>query len=219
MNSWRRRIRTRLWSLLGPLVLVLATNATAQDQPEQRQALFGWDDRQVLRMTIGFRDIVDDAVRANLTGGLPTTIVAQAYLLREAGGEPIAAAFRACRVTFDLWDEVYRIELAQSGASDSVAASPTLEGVLRRCAEVERLALAHKSVLLGKGRLYVALLVEVNPVSQEMLERIRRWVSRSTAGGVSAPGDALFGSFVGLFVTRIGTADRQLRLRTQVMVP
>ena len=30
-------------------------------------------------------------------------------------------------------------------------------------------------------------------------------------------GDALFGSFVGLFVTRIGSADRQLTFRTQTI--
>jgi hypothetical protein len=57
--------------------------------------------------------------------------------------------------------------------------------------------------------------VEVNPVSPDMLERIKRWVSRPSGNSTAAPGDALFGSFVGLFVTRIGVADRQLAFRTQ----
>lgn len=208
-------------SVLLALPLVAASAlAQAQPKPEMRSATFVWDDRHLLRVTVGYRDIVDDSVASNLAGGLPTTIVTQAFLFPEAGGRPLAAAYRSCRVTYDLWDEVYRIEISQSGSADSVAASPTLEGVLRRCAEADRMPIAYRALVQGKGPLYVGILVEVNPVSGELLDRIRRWVSRSTTTtGTPAPGDALFGSFVGLFVTRIGSADRELRFRTQLVQP
>jgi hypothetical protein len=52
-----------------------------------------------------------------------------------------------------------------------------------------------------------------------MLEQMRRWVMRPTGSTGIAPSDALFGSFVGLFVRQIGTSDRTLRFRTQVIVP
>jgi hypothetical protein len=100
--------------------------------------------------------------------------------------------------------------------NDVSTASPTLEGVLRRCAEAEKLAVIGRSVLPSGTNYYLAGAVEVNPVSPDMLERIKRWVSRPSSGtSTIAPGDALFGSFVGLFVTRIGVADRQLAFRTQ----
>lgn len=207
------------FAAVGLLLFAAPASGQAQAQPQLRSASFVWDEKHTLRVTVGYRDIVDESVMANLAGGLPTTIVTQAFLFTEAGGRPISAAYRSCRVTYDLWDEVYRIEISQSGLTDSEAASPTIEGVLRRCAEADRMPLGTRALVLGKGPLYVAMLVEVNPVSGELLERIRRWVSRSTATGTPAPGDALFGSFVGLFVTRIGSADRELRFRTQLVQP
>jgi hypothetical protein len=187
----------------------------ADDELPVRQASLAFDEKLTLRVTIGYRDVVDAATVAKLMGGLPTTIVMRAYAFRESGGAPLAAAFKTCRVIFDLWDEVYRIEISQSGGSDVVTASPTLEGVLRRCAEADRLAVIGRNVLPASTNYYLAGIVEVNPVSPDMLERIKRWVSRPSGTSTSAPGDALFGSFVGLFVARIGVADRQLAFRTQ----
>jgi hypothetical protein len=209
------------WRRQAPRALALAllalspTTAHADEELPIRQAALAFDEKQTLRVSVGYRDVVDAATVAKLMGGLPTTIVMRAYVFRETGGAPLAAAFKTCRVIFDLWDEVYRIEIAQSGVGDVVTASPTLEGVLRRCAEADRLAVIGRSVLPANAGYYLAGVVEVNPVSPEMLERIKRWVSRPSGTSTSAPGDALFGSFVGLFVARIGVADRQVAFRTQ----
>jgi hypothetical protein len=194
----------------------VAQDAPAQDTPPTRQATLAFDDKQLLRVSMGYRDIVDPATAEKLMGGLPTTISMRAYLFRESGGPWIAATFKQCRVIFDLWDEVYRIEISQSGSPDVVTASPTLEGVLRRCAESDRLAVTTRSLLPVGAKYYLGCVVEVNPVSTEMLDRIKRWVSRPSNASTTAPGDALFGSVVGLFsATRIGRADREITFRTQ----
>jgi hypothetical protein len=211
-----------LWRRAGQgFALLLALTAPAvwaradDDRPAVRQAALALDDHYMLRMTVSYRDVVDNDTASKLAGGLPTTIVLRAYVFRNSGRTPLAATYKSCRVTFDLWDEVYRIELAQSGEPDTNVASPTLDGVLRRCAETDRLAMVARSALPPSATYYVACVVEVNPVSPEMLDRIKRWVSRPLGTGATAPGDALFGSFVGLFVARIGSADRQISFRTQ----
>jgi len=211
VRRWGQRARVLLFALL----VFAPTTVHANDELPVRQASLAFDEKQTLRVTIGYRDVVDAGTVAKLMGGLPTTIVMRAYAFRESGGAPLAAAFKTCRVIFDLWDEVYRIEISQSGGSDVVTASPTLEGVLRRCAEADRLAVIGRNALPASTNYYLAGIVEVNPVSPDMLERIKRWVSRPSGTSTSAPGDALFGSFVGLFVARIGVADRQLAFRTQ----
>jgi hypothetical protein len=196
-----------------------AAAASAEDPAPIRPAQLTWDDKQMLRVSVAYRDVVDGAAAAKLMGGLPTTIVMRAYVFHESGGAALAATFKACRVIFDLWDEVYRIEIAQTGTSDVVTASPTLEGVLRRCAEADRLGVVTRALLPPSASYYLGGIVEINPVSPEMLERIKRWVSRPSGTSTTAPGDALFGSFVGLFVARIGTADRQLTFRTPPFTP
>jgi hypothetical protein len=199
-------------------VLTIATvpkELGAQETPPVRQAAFGLDEKQMLRVSFGFRDVVDRATRDKLKGGLPTTIVMSAYVFREGGGPGLAATFLSCRVIYDLWNEVYNIEIAQPGAPKEEKIAGTIEGVYRHCTESDRLLVAPRSVLSPPGTYYLGAIVEVNPVSPEMLDRIKRWVSRPTDPTAAAPGDALFGSFVGLFTVRPGRADRQISFRTQ----
>jgi hypothetical protein len=59
--------------------------------------------------------------------------------------------------------------------------------------------------------------VDVNPVSQEIVDQMRRWMSRPTGSTGIGPSDALFGSFVQLFVRQIATSDATLTFRTQIV--
>ena len=61
--------------------------------------------------------------------------------------------------------------------------------------------------------------MQVNPVSAEVLQRIKRWVSRPSGTSTAAPGDALFSTFTGLFLQRIGNAERELNFTTKSATP
>jgi hypothetical protein len=175
-------------------------------------------DKKVVELSVGFRDVVDAEISKKLMSGLPTVIAVRAYLFRDGGGDPIALAARSCRVVYDLWDEVFRIQLAQPGGQSSTVAV-NVEGVLRNCAEARKVALVDRGLLRDGVHYFVAVLVEVNPLSAEMLDRIKRWVTRPAGSTAIGPGDSLFGSFVGLFVTRIESADRKIAFRTQAFLP
>jgi hypothetical protein len=151
-----------------------------------------------------------------LQSGLPTVIVMRAYLYPDGTNTAVAGTVKSCRIVFDVWDEIYRLQVSQPGGETNVVA-PNLEGVLRRCAEATDLPVADRTTLQPDSSYFLAAMVEVNPISKEMMDRIRRWVSRPP-GTSASPGDSLFGSFVGLFVARIGQAERTLSFRTQSMV-
>lgn len=183
----------------------------------RRQANFAWD-KSLLRASFSYRDAVDARLTEKLSSGLPTTIAMRAYVVREGESQPIALAVRTCRIVYDLWDEVYRIHRVSSEGERDLAVI-NVEGVLRQCAEARDLPVAAR-VLLRPGKShFLAVIVDVNPVSPQMLEQMRRWVARPTGSTGIGPSDALFGSFVGLFVRSIGTSDRTLRFRTQPLVP
>lgn len=169
-------------------------------------------------LSVAFRDVVDAGIEKKLASGLPTVIVMRAWLFRESGGDPVALTAKTCRIVYDLWDEVFRLQITQPGGQvDTVAVN--LEGVLRRCGEAKKLRLVERSSLDESTRYFAAALVEVNPIGQEALDRIKRWVTRPTGSTSIGPGDALLGSFVGLFVARIDDADRKLAFRTQAFSP
>jgi hypothetical protein len=182
-----------------------------------RVAQIALDDRTVT-LTVGFRDVVDAEISRKLQSGLPTVLTMRGYMFSEAGGDPIALTAKSCRIVYDLWDEVFHIQLTQPGGQTS-AVAVNVEGVLRNCGEVKKIPLAARALMSDEGRYFVAVLVEVNPVSPEMLDRIKKWVTRPAGGSAIGPGDSLFGSFVGLFVAKVGDADKKLAFRTQAFSP
>lgn len=178
-----------------------------------RGATFSWE-KTLFRGTFSYRDLVDKAAIDKLSSGLPTVLATRVYVFREGDKTPVALAVRSCRVVYDLWDEVYRIRVSSVGPDREVA-SLNLEGVLRQCAEAKDFALADRAVLPTGATYFLGVIAEVNPIAPEMAEQMRRWVSRPAGATGISPGDALFGSFVSLFVQKLDRAERVLRFRSQ----
>jgi hypothetical protein len=218
-----KALRSLLFSLMvGASAVVTTADARAEDPPKQeelprRKVNFAWDKTEksgtLLRASFSFRDVIDKTMSEKLASGLPTVIAMRAYVLREGDANPVALAVRTCRVVYDLWDEVYRLKISGPGGERDTAAL-NLDGVLRQCAEARDLPVAERSLLTAGKPHFLGVIVEVNPVSPQMLEQMRKWVSRPAGSTGIGPTDALFGSFVGLFVKQMGTADRTLRFRS-----
>ncbi len=210
--------------------LGVATDARAQQAPAgqaqqlgnpaalpPRQANFAWD-KDLLRASFSFRDVADHDIATKLSSGLPSVLVMRAYVFEDGRAEPIALAARTCSVVYDLWDEVYRLKITDPAGERNAAAINT-EGVIRRCAEAQDFPIVTRALLRRGKSHFLGVIAEVNPISTTMLQQLRQWISRPTGATGLTAGDALFGSFVGLFVRQIGTADRTLLFRTQAFVP
>jgi hypothetical protein len=182
-----------------------------------RQANYAWDS-DLLRASFSYRDVLGDpGLVKKLSSGLPMVIAMRAYVYRQGEDVPVALATRVCRVVYDLWDEVYRVHVSEPEHERDQAA--VLDGVLRLCTEARDLAVVRRALLAPGQACFLGVVVDVNPVSPEMVEQMRRWMSRPTGSTGIAPGDSLFGSFVQLFVRQIATSDKTLTFRTQNLVP
>jgi hypothetical protein len=210
-----------LRALLFAVVALGTSFAHAQAEPPvaQRDAILEWDtDRSLLYLDMSFRDVVDANIRTKLSRGLPTTIVLAATIQRAGSNEPVSSTAQTCRVTWHVWEEAYHVEIIRPGSSQ-VRWTTTLEGVLRRCAETRRL-LAGDGLQVPRGvALYAKGSIQINPVSPEVLQKLKRWVMRPSSTGTAAPGDALFSTFAGLFLQRIGDAEREQRFQTRSQIP
>lgn len=205
------------WLVVAPAEAQSAPPApTAPRKLPTRAAKFesyrGW-----VAMTVAWRDVIDRRIRGKLLSGLPTMIVTRGYVFPQGSPQPVALSVQSCRIVFDLWDEVFRIDLRQGGRRRRTVAV-NVEGVMRRCTESRRLPIVRVSALPA-DRYFVGVLVEVNPISRQMLARIKRWVALPKGAGAVGPGDSLFGSFVGLFVTNVPAADQTLSFRTPTFAP
>jgi hypothetical protein len=141
----------------------------------------------------------------------------RAYVYRQGEDVPLALATRVCRVVYDLWDEVFRVRVSEAERERDQAA--VLDGVLRLCTEARDLPVVRRAALTAAQPYFLGVVVDVNPVSAEVVEQMRRWMSRPTGSTEIGPADALFGNFVQLFVRQIATSDKTLTFRTQSLVP
>lgn len=223
-----RRSRRGRFSRIGFLLVALALcvapfgRATAEAQEARpdsvREATFEWDtDLGVLFFSIGFREVIDARIQEKLRRGLPTTIVLTATVFRTPG-EPLSTTAQTCKVTWHVWEEAYRVEVMRPG-SNQVRWTTTIEGVLRRCAEVRRLLAGDQTQIPLNTALFASGKIQVNPISPEVLKKIQRWVMRPASTGTAAPGDALFSTFTGLFLQRIGDAEREIKFITRAAAP
>ena len=217
-----RPIRGRLFAWLALLGALLAP-ATATAQTEvvlvQREVELSWDtDRSLLYLDMGFRDVLDAGIQSKLSRGLPTTIVLAATVQRAGSNEPLSTTTQTCRITWHVWEEAYYVEIVRPGSSQA-RWTPTLEGVFRRCAEAHRLLAGDASQIPQNVPLFARGSIQINPVSPEVMHKLQRWVMRPSSTGTAAPGDALFSTFTGLFLQRIGDAEREVRFFTRPRRP
>jgi len=162
------------------------------------------------------RDFLSKEVKQKLASGLPQRIVTRVYAFPERGGDrPVAITAASCRVVYDIWEAVYRVE-EQTPAIDRARTTRDPAEALATCLEPKTLAVGDRSAfakLVGR-RVYFGVIIELNPLSADTVQRIRRWLSR--AGG-ELGGDAFFGSFVSIFVSRqLGAAERAFSFRSSL---
>lgn len=205
---------------LALALVPLPALAQEKEAPPRREVRFDWDaPSRKLVLDISFRDAIDSDILRKLTRGLPTTIVFTATLYRAGTRQALSTTAQTCKITWLVWDEAYLVELTQPPGGTRTRPTATAEGVLRRCAATTRLVAATPAQVPVGAALYLEAKVQVNPVSAELLQRIKRWVSRPSGTATAAPGDALFSTFTGLFLQRIGNAERELNFTTKSAVP
>jgi hypothetical protein len=206
----------RLLSFGVTLALVLGLARAVRAEPTvQTRGMGVVQEGQTIHLSYSARDLIGAQAQKKLDSGLPQRIVVQHFIYAEGRVEPVAVAGHSCRIVYDLWQAVYRVEFEAFGAPPIAYAYRTRPEVIERCLVMRGATLALGRELRNVSKLYVASLIELNPLSSSTLARIRRWLARPR-GDYNVEGKSFFGSFVSLFVNdRIGAAERVLRLRSQ----
>jgi hypothetical protein len=228
--------------LLALVLAILPAGALAQQaQPQPanpaalpaRRANYAWARRDpteigpedLLRASFSYRDVLDSdaGLVKKLSSGLPMVIAMRAYVYREGEDTPVALAPRVCRVVYDIWDEVYRIHVSEPSPPPPTPPerdqAAVLDGVFRICTEPKDLAVVKRGLLTAGASYFLGVVVDVNPVSPQMVQQMQQWMARPTGSTGIGPADALFGSFLQLFARQIPTSDKTLKFRTDSVVP
>lgn len=170
--------------------------------------------RDAAALSFSVRDLVDSEVVKKLQSGLPQTITTRIYAYAERSREPLTVSALSCRIVYDLWEGIYRIE-RQTESSDKTLTSRSLDGVVTQCLSFQSYPVGDAALLsrMRGNQVYFAVVSELNPLSPDAVQRIRRWLARPS--GSELNGNAFFGSFVSIFVGRkLGEAEKILSFRS-----
>jgi hypothetical protein len=162
-----------------------------------------------------FTDVFDRQLLDDLSNGFATVVVLRAYVYQKGRELPVAFAAATFRVVYDLWDEHYEIRITDAGGDRNLVRK-TRADALKEVTTLVDLPLARLDQVPIPVHHFVGVIVEVNPVSAELLAEVRRWISRPRGSQDVAASSSFFGSFVSIFVNpRIAEADRTLKFRSQ----
>ncbi len=209
--------RLRLATALAAALLGLAApagRARADDEVVSKKGVF-IEDGKTLQVNLGFRELLDGAMLSRLKSGFATTVVMRMYLYEKGGGDPIAVSARTLKAVYDLWDEQFILRLEEPGRTQTQKLRDQ-KVVVDRLTSLWRFPLARLAGI-KKGTLYfVAVIAEVNPMSEALLAEVRRWLRNPYGDHRGGGSESFFGSFVSIFVNnKIRSAERTFRVRTQ----
>jgi hypothetical protein len=226
MRRGRLFALTVLLAGLAPPVALAQQTPAPPSQPQAlpaRTANYAWD-HDLLRASFSYRDVLDNdpALRRKLSSGLPMHIAMRAYVYEDSQSTSsptsVTLAPRICTVNYDLWEEVFKMHISEPGRERDLAAV-VLNGAIRDCAEARDLAVVQRSLLKPGTSYFLGVIVEVNPVSQDMMNQMRQWITRPNGSSSIGPTNALFGGFVSLFAPNIPSSDKTITFRTQDFTP
>ncbi len=217
-HAWARALPSaRLLELAAVALLVLCCLAApawaAEGEPELLKMRFFERGSQLLIST-SLTKLFDSTSYDKLDSGFASTVVIRFWVYPKGDADPVSFQLVQRRVIYDLWDELYVLELDEPGGRRIVKVKYKAEA-LKLLTAIESLPVAALARVAFEKHHVLAMVVELNPVSQETLAEVRRWLSDGTGGGLDR-GGSFFGSFVSVFVNlKIPAADRVLRIRSQ----
>jgi hypothetical protein len=210
----------RVRALVLGLALLLAAPSPAARADERAPRMVGVHRAEGrLAVSVGLQDLFwPEDVERRLRSGFQSRVLLRVELWREGDKQPTARVFRRSDIVYDIWDERFRITNLDTGPpvrSQTAAPGEAIEAAtaLRRFPVTDLVNLVPGAVYQLRFWAYL------NPLSEELVKDVRRWLLRPPGQGRSGAGESFFGSMVSIFVNpNIEESERQLSFRSQTFV-
>ena len=198
--------------ILALTILALAATQARAQEPEERKAGINRRDGHLL-VSLGLQDLFRPQDTQRLSSGFTCRVLVRVAILRRDNPEPVAQALRQTEIVYDLWDEKFRVRRFEAGGKVEARETSTTGEAIDLATALIGFPVADLDRLEPGVAYRVSVRADLNPISQELLADVRRWLARPSPRSRMGSGDSFFGSFVSVFVNpRIDESERQLRL-------
>lgn len=203
--------RVRAW-MFGLAVLFVAGVATAAP-PVRLAGVARKADKLVV--SVGLQDLFGARDLERLLSGFSTRVLIRVALVRDEQNQAVAQVVRLSEIVYDLWDEKLRVRVSNEKSGRPEAHEvPSPKAAVDIAAALVDFPVADLGQLDPNAVYHVSLRADLNPVSEELVTNVRRWLSRP--GSRAGSGESFFGSFVSVFVNpRVEDSERMLGVVSQ----
>jgi hypothetical protein len=197
----------------------LAAPARAADDDDIEYLKFRFAERggQLVVKDLGLGSLLfDQSAYAKLRENpLVTSIAVRLYVYRKGRDQAVTYRLISVHIVYDLWLETYEVRVDGPRGRES-GSFARLDQAYKAITELRDIPIANlRDIAVGPHH-YLAMQVELNPVSEETLAEVRRWLSRPAGTTSLDRGTSFFGSFVSIFVNaKPPEADRVVRVQSQ----
>jgi hypothetical protein len=173
-----------------------------------------------LIVSVGLQDLFGAAERERLKSGFATRVLVRAALEEASTRQPVAVAVQRAEIVYDIWDEKFGVRTSDGLGLERRAVAPTADEAVWRAAVLFELPMIDLARLRPGAEYVLAVRGDLNPISEDLLIEVRRWLLQPARGQRRlGAGDSFFGSFVSIFVNpRIEDSERQVRFVSQPFV-
>ena len=203
--------RARAW-VLGLAALLVSSAATAAP-PVRLTGVARRADKLVV--SVGLQDLFGGRDMERLLSGFSTRVLIRVALVRDDQNESVVQTIRLSEIVYDLWDEKLRVRVSNEKPGKPEAHEvPTPKAAVDIATSLVDFAVADAGKLDPNAVYHLSLRADLNPISEELVTNVRRWLSRP--GSRAGSGESFFGSFVSVFVNpRVEDSERMLGLVSQ----
>jgi hypothetical protein len=190
--------------------------AAADDTLPKRTTGLAVKDGQLL-VSVGLGDLFGPAERQHLTSGFSTRVLVRVALQDASSDEAVSFAVQRAEIVYDIWDEKFSVRVTRGLGAELRTIVPTADEAIWRATALWQVPIADARRMRPGARYVVMVRGDLNPISEDLLADVRRWLLQPQHGQRKlGAGDSFFGSFVSIFVNpRIDDSERQLRFQSQ----
>jgi hypothetical protein len=173
----------------------------------------------ILTVSVGIPDLFTAEEKQRLMSGFATRVLIRVYLHEQGSSTPLAVAVQRVEIIYDIWDEKFRLRFSRGPGPERELEVATADRAIEDATALESFAVADVSALPRDRKYFLAIRSDLNPLSQELLAELRRWL-RQPSGPQRRPGsgggDSFFGTFVTVFINpQIDDSEHQVRFVSQ----
>lgn len=170
----------------------------------------------LLRISVGAPDLFDEASKQRLFSGFATRVLIRVALHRRDQELPVLLAYQRAEIVYDLWDEHFHLRFVRDDAAETVTEATSADEAIAQATSLWQFPLAHLEELT-RGYYFLDFRADLNPLSEDTLNDVRRWLNASGSGARPTSMEGLSRSFVSVFFNpRLDESERQIRFASQL---